>query len=186
MSDTKALELLGLEKLRERSGLVLAVGILLALLGTAAITAGVAATVASVLVFAWLLVFAGVAQLFHAFSHRPWQGFLLDLLVGVLYVVTGVLLLQSPLQGAETLTLLMAAFFLVGGLFRVGAGLGAGLPHRGWVVLSGIINVILGGLILAQWPASGLWVIGLFVGIDLVFGGWSLVMLGLSLRRTPA
>ena len=175
MSDTSAATLQELAKLRARSGWIVAVGIVLELLGIAAIAFN--------LLFAWLLVFAGVAQLFHAFSHRDWQGFLLDLLLGVLYVVTGLLLLQSPLQAAETLTLLMAAFFFVSGLFRVGAAIGTHLPHRGWVVLSGVVNVVLGGLILAQWPASGLWVIGLFVGIDLVFGGMSLVMLGLSLRR---
>lgn len=183
MTGTEDVTLQGIDRLRSRSGWIVTIGIVLALLGTAAIAAGVATTVVSVLVFAWLLVFAGVAQLFHAFSHRDWQGFLLDLLLGVLYGVTGLLLLQSPVQGAETLTLLMAAFFLVSGLFRIGAAIGASLPNRGWVVLSGVVNVILGGLILAQWPASGLWVIGLFVGIDLVFGGWSLVMLGLSLRR---
>ena len=183
MSDTSGAAVPELAKLRARSGWIVAVGIVLELLGIAAIAANVATTLVSVLVFAWLLVFAGVAQLFHAFSHRDWQGFLLDLLLGVLYVVTGLLLLQSPLQAAETLTLLMAAFFFVSGLFRVGAAIGTHLPHRGWVVLSGVVNVVLGGLILAQWPASGLWVIGLFVGIDLVFGGMSLVMLGLSLRR---
>ncbi len=184
MADTMAGALPGLEKMRARRGWILGIGVVLVTLGTVAIIAEAAATVATVMVFAWLLLFAGIAQLFHAFSHRDWQGFLLDLLLGVLYTVTGALLLQSPIEAAATLTLLMAAFFLVSGLFRVGAGLGAGLPHRGWVVLSGVVNVILGGLILAQWPASGLWVIGLFVGIDLVFGGWSLLMLGLSLRRT--
>lgn len=183
MSDIAARAPQGLEKLRARSGWIVALGILLAFLGTIAIVADAAMTVVSVIVFAWLLVLAGAAQIVHAFSHRDWQGFLLDLLLGVLYVVTGALLLQSPVQGAETLTLLMAAFFLVSGLFRIGAAIGAALPHRGWLVLSGVVNVVLGGLILAQWPASGLWVIGLFVGIDLLFGGWSLVMLGLSLRR---
>ena len=183
MGDATMGGLPALEKLRGRSGWILAIGILLAMLGTIAIFAGVAATVATVMVFAWLLLFAGLAQRFHAFSHRDWQGFLLDLLLGVLYTVTGVLLLQSPIEGAATLTLLMAAFFLVSGLFRLGAAIGGGLPHGGWVALSGAINVVLGVLILAQWPASGLWVIGLFVGIDLVFGGWSLVALGLALRR---
>jgi uncharacterized membrane protein HdeD (DUF308 family) len=175
----------GLDKLRGRSGWILAIGILLATLGTIAIFAGVAATVATVMVFGWLLLFAGLAQLFHAFSHRDWHGFLLDLLLGVLYTVTGVLLLASPIGGAETLTLLMAAFFLVSGLFRLGAAFGGGLPHAGSVALSGAINVALGLLIYVQWPASGLWVIGLFVGIDLVFSGWSLVALGLALRRQP-
>ncbi|CAG1009838.1 hypothetical protein MYXO_03922 [Myxococcaceae bacterium] len=173
----------GLDRLREKSGLVLTIGVVLVLLGTAAIFASVAATVASVLVFAWLLLFGGLAQLVHAFSHRDWQGFLFELLVGVLYLVTGVLLLQSPLEGAATLTLLMAAFFFVGGLFRIGASIGGTLPHRGFVALSGVVNVVLGGLILAQWPESGLWVIGLFVGIDLAFAGWTLVTLALAVRR---
>ena len=115
---------------------------------------------------------------------RGWRGFLLELLSAVLYLGVGILLLVNPLEGALALTIVLAAFLVVEGIFKIIMAMRV-RDHDGWgwLLASGILSVTLGVLIWAQWPASGLWVIGLLVGIQLLFTGWSLVMLALAARR---
>jgi uncharacterized membrane protein HdeD (DUF308 family) len=92
------------------------------------------------------------------------------------------LLVARPVISAEGLTIFMAMFFLIGGLFQLIASIAVALPGWGWQAADGIITFVLGALVLAQWPASGLWVIGLFVGIDLIFYGCAWIALALGLR----
>jgi uncharacterized membrane protein HdeD (DUF308 family) len=101
---------------------------------------------------------------------------------GVLGVVAGFILVLHPTSGAVVLTLLMAMFFMIGGLFRIITALLMRYPHWGWVLLNGLITLVLGVLILRQLPEAAVWIIGMFVGIDLIFCGWSWVMLALALR----
>ena len=101
----------------------------------------------------------------------------------MLFLVTGIVILRKPVLGAEVATIFMAMFFLISGLFQLVASLVLRQPDWGWQALNGIITSLLGILVLAQWPASGLWVIGLFVGIDLIFRGWAWVALALDLRN---
>src|SRR5262249_45264170 len=96
--------------------------------------------------------------------------------------VLGALIVWRPLVTAEILTLLMGAFFLVAGLFQLITPFVVSLPDWGWHALNGVITLLLGILILVQWPVSGLWVIGLFVGIELIFYGGAWIVLALSLR----
>jgi uncharacterized membrane protein HdeD (DUF308 family) len=114
---------------------------------------------------------------------KEWRGFLLELLSAVLYLGVGLMLLVDPLKGALALTLILAVFLLVEGIFKIITAFRV-RDHRGWgwLLASGIVSVVLGVMIWAQWPASGLWVIGLLVGIQLLFTGWSLVMLALVAR----
>ena len=91
--------------------------------------------------------------------------------------------LRHPDKAALTLTLLLAAFLMAGGVIRIAAAVSLQFPNWGWQVVSGALNLLLGILIWAQWPVSGLWVIGLFVGIEMIFNGWTWVMLALTLRR---
>jgi len=111
-----------------------------------------------------------------------WAGQLLHVVAAVLFGVVGILIVWRPVVTAEILTLLMGAFFLVAGLFQLIEPFWIGLPGWGWHVLNGFITLVLGVLVLAQWPVSGLWVIGLFVGIELIFYGGAWVALALSLR----
>jgi uncharacterized membrane protein HdeD (DUF308 family) len=143
----------------------------------------VVATIAVQVMLGWLLVISGIGEAIHAFMAQGWRGFLLELLSAVLYLGVGVLLLVNPLEGALALTFVVAVFLLVEGIFKIITALRV-RDHRGWgwLLASGIVSVILGVLIWAQWPASGLWVIGLLVGIQLLFTGWSLVMLALAAR----
>ena len=89
-----------------------------------------------------------------------------------------------PLLGAEVATMLMAVFFLISGLFQFVGSWWVALPGWGWQALDGIIAFVLGLFVLAQWPASGLWVIGLFIGIDLIFYGAAWIALALGLRAS--
>jgi uncharacterized membrane protein HdeD (DUF308 family) len=103
----------------------------------------------------------------------------------VLSVVVGLLFLRAPLGALASLTLLAACFLMVGGLFKVVAAVAYRFAAWGWTLAGGVIDVILGLLIWREWPASALWVIGLYVGIDLVFRGFNWVALGLALRALP-
>jgi uncharacterized membrane protein HdeD (DUF308 family) len=172
-----------MEALSRNWGWLLALGILMIILGVFAIGAPVVATIAVQVVLGWLLVIGGIAEAIHAFMAQNWRGFLFELLSGILYIVVGGLLLFNPLLGAAALTLLLAVFLVVEGIFKIIMALRV-RDHRGWgwLLASGILSLILGAMIWAQWPYSGLWVIGLFVGIQLLFTGWSMVMLALAAR----
>jgi uncharacterized membrane protein HdeD (DUF308 family) len=161
----------------------LALGIGLLLLGLAAVVRSVKATVVSMLFFGWLLVLAAGIEVAQVLLVGKWAGSFLHLVAAVLFLVTGILILKKPVIGAEVVTIFMAMFFLIAGLFQLVASLALQEPDWGWQALNGIITLVLGILVLAQWPASGLWVIGFFVGIDLIFRGWAWVALALDLRK---
>ena len=161
----------------------LALGILLIIVGTIAIVYDVAATLLSVLFFGWVLIFTGVFEAVQSFWQKKWGGFFLHLIVGILAVVVGFHLVSSPKAGALLLTLVMAIYFMVIGIVRAVTALAMRFPNWGWVLLSGVISFILGLLIKQQWPYSGLFVIGLFIGIDFIFSGWSYVMLALAAKK---
>jgi uncharacterized membrane protein HdeD (DUF308 family) len=171
-----------LEELRHKWGWFLALGIALIVVGIGALVYSVIASVVTILVFGILLLIGSGLQLANAVWARRWGGFFLHVLVAVLYFVTGMLMLEKPIQGAIVLTLVVAAFLLVGGLFRIIVSLTERFAHWGWALLSGVISFILGLAIWRQWPLDGLWIIGLFVGIEMIFSGWTWVMLGLAVR----
>jgi uncharacterized membrane protein HdeD (DUF308 family) len=164
-------------------GWFLALGIVLLLLGIAAVARSVTATVASMVFFGWLLVFASIAEFITAFMVGKWAGFFLHLLIAILFGITGVLILAKPVISAEAVTLMMSVFFLIGGLYQFVASLWSHLPGWGWQAANGAIASIMGVLIMAQWPVSGLWVIGLFVGIDLILYGSAWIAMALDLHK---
>ena len=160
-------------------------GIVLIVLGFAAIALPRMATFAVDIFLGFVLILAGGAHVIHALRPNRWQGFILDLALGALFIVTGFLLLRFPIQGEMTLTLLLAAALVAEGIFKfIAAARLRGQPGAGWITFSGLMALILGVLIGIEWPSSSQWVIGLLVGIDLVFGGWTLVMLGAATRNT--
>jgi len=179
-------QLTDIEQFRHNWGWFLALGIALVIFGAIALGSSVLATLASVLFFGWLLIFAGALEAVQAFWQRQWGGLFLHLLGGILSVVVGFILVANPVVGALMLTLVLAVFFMVAGLFRILASLTMRFPHWGWVLLSGVISLLLGIFIWRQWPVSGLWVIGAFIGIDLIFSGWAWIMLSLAARRLAA
>jgi uncharacterized membrane protein HdeD (DUF308 family) len=164
-------------------GWFLAFGIVLAALGIGAIVRSITSTVVSMMFFGWLLLFASVIQFVEAFMVGRWAGFFLHLLIAILFAVTGILMVIRPVISAEAATLVMSVFFLIGGLFQLIYALCVHVPGWGWQALNGAVASILGFLLLAEWPISGLYAIGLFIGIDLVFYGWAWILLALDLRR---
>ena len=175
-----------LDAVRRNWRWVLASGLAFVSLGALAFGYSVLVTLASMFMLGWVLVFGGLFQVIHAFKVSQWSGFLLELLLAILYVVVGLVMVAHPEAGAMSLTLLMGVFFLVGGLFRIVAGTMLHPPGRAWLLLSGAVTFLLGLLIWAEWPVSGLWVIGTFVAIDMVFSGIWLIMLALNVHSLPS
>jgi uncharacterized membrane protein HdeD (DUF308 family) len=160
----------------------LVLGILLIVLGMMAIGAAYIATLATVLVFGWLMIAGGIVQTVNAFLARSWRGFFVHLLAGVLHLIVGFLMIEHPLRAAEALTLMIALLLLVDGVIRIVYSVADRFPGWPWMLFHGAISVLLGLSIWKQWPESGLWIIGLFVGIDLILNGWSWVMLAFVLK----
>jgi len=164
-------------------GWFLAFGIVLMVFGIAAVVRSITATVASMLFFGWLMVFASIIDLVNAFMVGKWAGFFLHLLLAILFGIAGVMFIKNPAISAEVATLVMSIFFLIAGSYQLVVALWTHLPGYGWHVADGVITFLLGGLLLAQWPLSGLYAIGLFVGIDLILYGWVWAALALDLRK---
>ena len=160
-------------------------GVALVVLGLIALGALWVASLATAVAIGALLLVSGVAEALGAFWCRGWSGFLLHLLSGVLSIVVGGLFLRAPLDAVLALTLLLACLLMVGGIFKIVAALTYRFAAWGWPLVSGVIDLILGVMIWQELPASALWVIGLFVGISLVFRGFNWIGLGLALRTLP-
>jgi uncharacterized membrane protein HdeD (DUF308 family) len=168
------------DRVRRFWGWFLFLGILQIVAGTVAVGFAFSATLVSVVTLGVLLLISAGGQIVASVLARDWGGFFLFLLLGVLYAVAGIMMIRQPLVAAESLTLMLAAAFLIGGMFRVIVALIERFPSWGWVLFNGVVTVILGVLIWRQWPSSGLWVLGMFVGIDLIMNGvtWSVLAVG--------
>ena len=176
----------GLHELRKNWGWFVVLGILLILVGCIALSATAITTFASVFFFGCLLFATGIMEAMSIFFVRNWNGYFLHLLMGILDVVVGLAIVAHPAEAAVTLTLIIAAFFVVGGIYRLVSAITLRFPHWGFAALSGLVTLLLGGMLWAQWPVSGFWFIGMCIGIDLVFRGAAWVSLGLRLRQVPA
>jgi uncharacterized membrane protein HdeD (DUF308 family) len=174
------------ESLRGLWWVFLALGMVSIFVGFLAISSTFVATMASVVVIGVLLLVAGATEVIHAVMVRNLKGFALHLLSAALYLFVGLFMIEDPVRAATVLTLLLAAGFFVGGVLRIIFSLVIRFVGWPWVLLNGVINLFLGFIIFNGWPDSSLWVIGLFVGIDLVFHGWSWVILALSVRTYSA
>jgi uncharacterized membrane protein HdeD (DUF308 family) len=175
---------------RERtggSGTGIVVGVLLVILGLIAIARPVYATIASTLVFGWLFIFAGIAQIVYAFSSRGAGQVVWKLLLGVLYLGAGIIVLSNILSGAIALTLILGVTIFMQGAIQVFLAF-AIRPARNWVwvLVSGILGIILGIFIWSQWPFNADWLIGLWVGINLLFDGiWMITLSSLPRSTQP-
>jgi uncharacterized membrane protein HdeD (DUF308 family) len=175
----------GMDEVRRHWGWVLALGILLFVLGLVATSAAFTTTLLTVLTISVLLIIAGLLELFNGSRNAHFGGFWMHLFTGILDLVCGGLLMAYPAVGALTLTLILAIFFLVGGGVRAISALMINLPNGGWAVLSGILDIVLGVFLLCSWPFSGLWFLGLAVGISLIFRGFWWAAFALAVRKTP-
>jgi uncharacterized membrane protein HdeD (DUF308 family) len=170
--------------LRAKWGWIVALGVVYLVAGFIALGSVAMATVASVLVVGVMMIIAGVAEVFSAFQIKSWGKFLLWVLLGLLYVVAGFVTFQNPLLAAVLLTLILGASLVASGIMRIilAFSMKRETPWI-WVALSGVITVLLGVLILARWPVSSLYILGLFLGIDLIMAGAGWIGIGLGLHR---
>lgn len=174
----------GFHTIKDNWGWFLALGIFLILIGTLGVAAAVYTTFITIFFIGFLLAAGGIAQLIHSFWAKNWRGFFYSLLVGIIYLVAGAILLYKPLPSAAALTLLIGWVFVVSGLFKIITSLVHRFEQWEWVVFSGVISLILGILVLSEWPAASLWIIGLFVGIDLIIYGWLCVLLSFAAKNS--
>lgn len=171
-----------LDHLRDRWGWLLVLGIVLIALGVIALIFTPEVTLATVFVLGWLITVSGVVEGVYAFQVRRWGGMFLYLAGGVLGVLLGLLIVTHPVSGALVLTMLIAAYLTVIGLFRTIAAIHMRYRLWGWAVFDGIVTLILGLLLWAAWPSSALWFLGFAVGIALLLRGWSTVMFAIAVR----
>jgi uncharacterized membrane protein HdeD (DUF308 family) len=175
----------GIEEVRKSWGWFLVFGTLLIVLGAACVAKAQTATTFSILALGWVLAISGVVWLVNAFQAWTWSGFFLYLLNAIIRGVTGYLLIRRPDAGAEGVTMVLAALFIVGGLFRaVGAG-AIQFPKWGWTVFAGLISVALGIFLLSTWPTASTFFIGMAIGIDLIFDGAALVGFASAIHSLP-
>jgi uncharacterized membrane protein HdeD (DUF308 family) len=171
-----------LHPLRNQWWCFLLLGVALLVLGAICIIDPLIPSIASVFLLGFVLIAAGIVQIVSAFWAGKWSGMLLHLLIGVLYIVVGYMIIDAPIVSMVVITKFIAIFLIVSGAFRIIAALIMRFPEWGWALLNGCITLLLGVIINRQLPEAALWVIGLFVGIELFFNGWAWVMLAFDLR----
>ena len=166
-------------------GWLLALGIVSIVLGTVGLYMTFALTLATVLLFGVLILAGGVLQVAHAFTCKGWKSVVGHVLIAILYVAAGLLILIDPILASSVLTLALAGVLIAVGVIRIQMAFQLRSAVAGWYwpLLSGIVSIVLGGIIIAHWPVSGLWVIGLFVAVELIFHGWSYIFIALAARK---
>ena len=188
MTNPSAIELTPAELLlapaSKHWGLILTLGILMIVLGTVGFFQPLAYTVATVVFFGALLLVAGGTRIVAAFKLRGWPGMVSAAVLAGLFVLTGVMMLMHPILSGLSLTLVIAAFLIAAGSAKCWLGFTHKERHGwGWIVANGATSILLGILIFGGFPGSGLWIIGLFLAIELIFDGWGAVALALAARE---
>lgn len=170
--------------LRAKWGWIVALGVVYLITGFIALGSVALATVASVFVVGVMMIIAGVTEVISAFQIKSWGRFLLWVLLGVLYIIAGFVTFENPLLAAAVLTLILGVSLVASGIVRIILAFSM-TREMPWllVLLSAVITLLLGLLILAHWPVSSLYILGLFLGIDLIMAGAGWIGLGLGLRR---
>jgi uncharacterized membrane protein HdeD (DUF308 family) len=171
-----------LHPLRNQWWCFLLLGIALVGLGSFCIIQPLVPTLASVVILGFLLMAGGIAQIVSAFWAGKWSGMLIHILIGVLYAVVGYMIVDAPVVNMVLITKFIAIFLFVSGAFRIISALVVRFQDWGWALLNGGVTLLLGVIINRQLPEASLWVIGLFIGIEMIFNGWAWVMLALGLR----
>jgi uncharacterized membrane protein HdeD (DUF308 family) len=172
-------------EVRKNRGWLMFMGIVMVILGVIGLSMEVSLTVVSVLYFGFLVVFGGVVMLIDAFRAGEWGSKLWHVLIALVYIAAGIVMITNPAASAVWITLFLASFFVITGVFRLIIGFKARgrVDNWGWIVFAGVISMLLGLVIFAQWPVSGLWVIGMFVAIELILQGFSMISIARAVRE---
>ena len=170
-------------ELRSKWGWFVGLGIVMLIVGVIALGNLLAATVASVYLVGFMMLIAGGFEIAHAFGVKNWGGFFWWLHGGLLYAIGGIIAFNNPLLASAVLTLLLAASLIAAGAARGWIGY-KHWSHKGsgWIIVAAIITVLCGVVIAIGWPTNSLWVLGMFLAIDMIFQGWTAIALGLALK----
>jgi uncharacterized membrane protein HdeD (DUF308 family) len=174
----------GIRALRAKWGWIVGFGVFALIAGIIALASTMMATASAVFIVGVMMIFAGVAEIVAAFNARDWGHRLLWLLLGFVYVFAGFVCIQNPFAAATILTLMLGIALIVGGLLRIflATRMKQGTPW-GWVVFSGLVSFFLGLVIVSHWPVSSFFVLGIFLGVDLIFVGSGWIAIGLALKK---
>lgn len=170
--------------IRRSRNLLIAIGIVMIVAGTAAIAFPGFSTLGVTLCVGVMLIVAGIAQGIGAFSYPKWTGIVLGLIFAILGLFAGGYLLARPLEGVFALTIIVAAVFLVEGIFKAILSFQMRpLSGWGWVLFDGIVSAVLGVLLWWQLPSSALWALGVLAGVRIIVSGWALVMVPIAVSK---
>jgi uncharacterized membrane protein HdeD (DUF308 family) len=168
-------------------GWALALGILFLVLGFIGLGMTFFLTVAGVLFFGVLILIGGVLQLADAFKCKGWNCRIQHILIAALYIIAGLVVIGRPVFAGMALTVMVAAILIVTGITRIVMGIQMrGSQGWGWLVFGGAISMLLGAMIIGNWPLSGLWVIGLFIAIEMIIHGWTYIFLAFAAKAAGA
>lgn len=168
---------------KRNAGLAIIVGVILLIVGVIAVGSPFVAGISVTLAVGAMLIIGGVSQLFFAFTAGSLGKGLLTFILGILTVVVGGLMISQPDVGLASLTLFLAAYFFVSGIFEIAWGFQMRPASGwGWTLFGGLVSVLLGIMIWGEYPFSGAWAVGTLVGIKLILSGWTLIMLGIAAR----
>ncbi|WP_330247365.1 DUF308 domain-containing protein [Streptomyces sp. NBC_00562] len=170
-------------KLSRSFGLLALLGALLVVAGLVGLVYTGVATLTSMILFGWLLLIGGLVGLLHAIQSRGTNYFWLGVVVAALNIAAGVVVIRHPHGTAEALTMFAALLFLTGGVFRLVGSVVVRGPQFGWTLMQGAFGLLLGLLVLFDWPHSSLYVLGLFFSLALLFDGLGLIAIGVGGRR---
>lgn len=172
-----------ISSLTNKWGWFIVLGILMLMLGGIAFGNLLFATVASVYYVGITILIAGIVQIIHAFSVQTWKSFFLWMISGALYAAAGVLTFLNPFLASSIITIFIAAALLGSGVFRMWVAFQSrSVKGWGWMFVGGLITALAGIVIAIGWPVNSLWILGMFLAIDLVFQGWAMIALGFGLK----
>jgi len=174
-----------LESLKEHAGWAYAIGILMIIVGVLSLVSPLVTGLAVTLAVGALLIVSGVSQCVLAFRAGAFGRGVLIFLFGVVTLIAGVYLVMQPLAGLASITLFLAAYFLVSGILAIVAAFHLRpAPNWGWMLANGVVTLLLGVLIWRQWPVSGAWAVGILFGVQLISSGAALTAIAGAVRRT--
>lgn len=173
-----------LSGLHAKWGWFVGLGVLMIVAGLIALGNLLLGSLITVIYVGAMMAVAGVAEIVHAFQVKGWGAFAFWLLSGLLYLAAGIIAFMNPLLAAGVLTLLLGVSLIVSGIFRGVAALQS-RPQEGWgwLLFSAVISFILGLEIIMRWPVDSLWILGLFLAVDLLFNGVAVLFLGFKLKK---
>ena len=174
-----------IQSFKQKANWFILIGIILIVLGCLALGYQFIATVFSVYFIGSLIFIAGIIQVIHSFNIKEFGQTALWAIMGILYIFIGLMSFFQPIAVSSALTLLISLLLTISGFTQIFAAMSnRNLPRWGWIIFSGIINIILGLILMAGWPYDSIWVLGMFLGIDLVFQGFAYITIGSALKNS--